>query len=142
MEKGAKIGYLQLEPGYRLPPTSYRLEPAMVAQYLAAVEEPSSIYQDNLVPPMAIAAYAMSALSDNIELPPGVIHTHGELKFLQAVNTGETITCHSCVSQKLERGGLHLLTIDSSVFNQKEEKVLAGKTSFILPKLNKEGKEG
>ena len=134
MEKMGKIEYRQLEPGYELPAISYKLEPAMVAHYLAAVEEPGSIYRDNsLVPPTAIAAYAMTALSDTVELPPGVIHTHGEVKFLGAVNTGETISCHSCVSQKLERGQLHLLTIDSSVFNEKEEKVLAGKTSFILP---------
>ena len=99
MEKRGKVEYRQLEPGYELPSISYKLEPSMVASYLAAVEESSSIYLDNnLVPPMAIAAYAMTALSDSVELPPGVIHTHGEVKFLRAVNIGETIGCHSCVS--------------------------------------------
>jgi len=139
MKKQGKIKYQQLEVGYELPSISYKLEPSMVATYLAAVKETSSIYWDNnLVPPMAIAAYAMTGLSDGVELPPGVIHTHGEVQFLGIVNVGDTISCYSRVSQKQDRGRFHLLTIDFTVFNQERKQVLTGKTSFILPELNNE----
>ncbi|GAI96452.1 unnamed protein product, partial [marine sediment metagenome] len=111
MKKQEKIKFQQIEPGYELPSISYKLEQPMVDLYLKAVDEPSSIYRDNkLVPPMAIAAYAMTAISDGIELPPGVIHTHGEVQFLRTANVGETISCHSHVSEKLDRDQFHLLT--------------------------------
>ncbi|MBA7484856.1 hypothetical protein ES707_20387 [subsurface metagenome] len=139
MKKQEKIRYQQLEVGYELPSISYKLEPSMVAAYLRAVQEHSELYKDRkLVPPMAIAAYAMAALSENILLPPGVIHTDGQIQFLGIVNVGDTISCYSRVSQKQDRGRFHLLTIDFTVFNQERKQVLTGKTSFILPELDNE----
>lgn len=139
MKKQQRIEYSQLETGCGLPPANYKMEPAMVAAYLRAVQEYSELYKDRkLVPPMAIAAYAMAALSENILLPPGVIHTDGQIEFLGIVNVGDTISCYSRVSQKQDRGKFHLLTIDFTVFNQERKQVLTGKTSFILPELDNE----
>jgi len=134
MTKQPKLEYSQIEVGYEFPPASYKLDPSMVSAYLKAVEETSRLYHDTgLVPPMAIAAYAMAALSESISLPPGAIHVTQELEFIDTVSAGDTITCHARVSRKQNRGRLHLMTVDLDVFNQNQKAVLAGKVGFVLP---------
>jgi len=134
MPKEQKVEYKQLEAGYEFPPSSYKLDSSMVAMYLKAVEDTSSLYQDTeLVPPMAVAAYAMAALSESISLPSGTIHVSQELEFIDTVSIKDTITSYAKVSRKQSRGKFHLLTVELNVFNQRQKAVLAGKTSFILP---------
>jgi len=99
-----------------------------------AVEDTSCLYQDTkLVPPMAIAAYAMAALSQDISLPPGVIHVSQELEFISTVSVNDSLTSYAKVGRKQSRGKLHLLAISLDVLNQNQEAVLTGKTTFILP---------
>jgi len=134
MPKEQKVEYSQLEAGYEFPPSSYKLDSSMVAMYLKAVEDTSSLYQDTeLVPPMAIAAYAIAALSESISLPSGTIHVSQELEFIDTVSINDTLISYAKVSRKQSRGKFHLLTIELNVFNQRQKAVLAGKTSFILP---------
>lgn len=137
MPKGQKIEYSQLEAGYEFSPSRYKLDYSSVAAYLRAVEDASSLYQDTeLVPPMAIAAYAMAALSESISLPSGTIHASQELEFISTVNINDTLTSYARVSRQQSRGKFHLLSINFNVFNQRQQAVLAGKTSFILPEQN------
>ena len=112
----------------------------MISTYLRAVEETSNLYESTeLVPPMAIAAYAMTALSEGFAVPPGTIHVSQELAFIDTVTAGDTITCQAEVKRKQERGRLQLLTVALDVSNQNGVKVLASKTSFVLPELDKDG---
>jgi len=137
MSEEQKVEYSQLEAGYEFPPSRYTLDHSIVATYLRAVEDSSGLYQDTeLVPPMAIAAYAMAALSESISLPSGTIHASQELEFIDTVDINDTLTSYARVSRQQSRGRFHLLTIDFNVFNQRQQAVLAGKTSFILPEQN------
>ncbi len=139
MSKQHKIEYSQIEAGYEFPPASYELDSSMVSTYLKAVEEPGSLFQvSGLIPPMAVAAYAMTALSDSISLPPGSIHVSQGLEFIDTVNVGDIITCHAKVTAKHDRGRLCLMTVNLNVFNQNQKKVLAGTTGFVLPYSDKE----
>lgn len=128
------IQYHQLEPGYEFPPSSYSLDKPTVAIFLKAVEENNDLYQaTTLVPPMAVTARAMAALSANISFPPGTIHVSQELDFTDTVNYGETLDCRARVLRKQERGGLRLMVIGIDVFKKDQKRVLSGKTSFVLP---------
>lgn len=139
MTKQPKLDYRQMEVGHEFPPTSYKLGVSMVSTYLKAVDETTQLYRDiELVPPMAIAAYAMAALSQGISLPQGTIHVSQELEFMGTVSIRDTITCHAEVSRKQNRGRLHLMTIDLDVFNQNQKKVLAGKVGFALPEYDED----
>ena len=134
MTTGPESEYRQLEVGHEFPPASYRMEATMVSAYRQAAGEDSQLYQETeLVPPTAVAAYAMTALSKSITVPPGTIHVSQELEFQKAVSVGDTITCRAKVGRKLNRGGLNLMTVELSVTNQDQKAVLAGKTSFVLP---------
>jgi len=134
MPKEQKVEYSQLEAGYEFPPSRYTLDHSIVATYLRAVEDSSSLYQDTeLVPPLAIAAYAMASLSESISLPSGTIHASQELEFIDTVNINDILISYARVSRQQSRGKFHLLSINFNVFNQRQQAVLAGKTSFILP---------
>ena len=135
-----RLQYNQLEVGYEFPPTSYDLTPETVARYLEAVDEQSSLYYQqyeadvliSLVPPTALVAYSIAALSKHLLLPPGSIHVTQEIESLKPVSVGTKITCRATVSRKQDRGNLRLLTIDLGIFDQNEELVLSGKTGFIV----------
>jgi hypothetical protein len=131
--------YYQLFAGFEFPPQSYKLDSSTVSLYLEAVKEPSDLYRSGgLVPPMAVTALAMSALAQAVVMPAGTIHVSQELDFLKLVEIGDTITCYSKVSRKLERGGLRLMNTDITVLNQNQEKVLTGRVGFVLPEPGKE----
>ncbi len=126
--------YYQLYVGFEFPPQSYKLDSSVVSLYLEAVKESSDLYRNGgLVPPMAATAFAMAALAQAVIMPPGTIHVSQELDFLKLIKVGDTITCYSKVSRKIERGGLRLMNTDITVLNQNQDKVLTGRVGFVLP---------
>jgi acyl dehydratase len=137
MTEKEKAGYYQITVGYEFPPQSYTLDSSIVSTYLEAVKESNDLYRiEGLVPPLAVTAYAMAALSAGISLPSGTVHVSQELEFTGLVHAGDTITCYSKVSRRQDRGGLHIMATDITVVNQKQEKVLSGRVGFILPEPN------
>ena len=134
MPEQLRIGFEQLEVGHEFPVGRYTLDPSMVSAYIEAVSETSNLYQDqDLVPPMAIAACALAALSENIVLAPGTIHVSQEFDFLGSLRVGDTVTSHARVSRKQQRGAMRVLNIDLDICDTAGKTVLKGKTSFILP---------
>jgi len=129
------IKFEQLVIGYEFPPSSYELKASVISKYLEAVGSPSG--QDSsaaeFVPPMAIAAYTMTAMSQVLSLPPGSIHAAQELEFIKLVPVGTTISCQGRVAQKVDRGSLHLLVIELDALNQDKEKVLTGQATIVMP---------
>ena len=134
MTEPAKIEYFQLTVGFEFPPQSFTLDAGLVSLYLEATRDLSDLMRcEKLVPPMAVTAFAMKALSQSVTLPSGTIHVSQELNFLKIVKIDDVITCRSKVSRKVDRGGLRLMNIDINVTNQSAEIVLTGKVGFILP---------
>jgi acyl dehydratase len=123
-----------LMAGFEFPPKVFTLDSTSVELYLQATLDSAEIYRSgNLVPPMAVTAYAMTSLSQAVTLPSGTIHVSQELDFLKTLKIGDSITCRSKVSRKLDRGGLRLMNIDITVTNQNAEIVVTGKVGFLLP---------
>ena len=129
-----KIDYMDLSTGYEFEPSDFRLNSESVMAYLDAVEGDRQIYEkDGIIPPMAIAALAMTAMAEGMSLPPGAIHVSQDLQFLSLVDIDETLTSHARVNRKVERGKFHMLTIGINVYDQKLMPVLTGEIGFILP---------
>ena len=134
MTADKSVSYQDLKAGQELPPATFQVDSATVADYLKAAGEDNVIYQDTgLVPPMAVAALALKSLINAISMPPGTIHVSQEFEFIDTVSTQDFLTGHATVSRIQERGKLHLINVDVNVSNQKNRPVLAGKTGFILP---------
>ncbi len=126
--------YSQIEklvPGFEFAPVSHKLDASLISKYLAAVGAGECLV--GYVPPLAIAAYVMNALTKSLVLPPGSIHAAQELEFFKMVPIGTTISCQGRVAQKLNRGKLHMLVIELDALNQGGDKVLSGKATLILP---------
>jgi hypothetical protein len=133
MAQEPKTDYYQINVGYEFPSRTYTLDSAMVSTYLEAVKEAHDLYRvEKLVPPLALAAYAMTALAEGSNFPPGTVHVTQELDFLTAVRVGETIFCRSRVSRRIDRGGMRIMTTEIDVYRE-QQKVLRGKVGFILP---------
>jgi hypothetical protein len=127
-----KMDYESLAPGYEFPPARYELSASIISKYLQAVDSSNG----NFVPPLAIAAYAMTAMAGSLTLPPGSIHASQELEFFKLVPVGDVITCHARVARKLTRGNLHMLVLELNVFDQNKERVQSGKATVMLPALS------
>ena len=124
------ITYEKLPLGYEFPPVSHELNSSVVSKYVEAVGGQDSLTAE-FVPPLAVAAYTIAAMSDSLILP-GVIHASQDLEFFKLVPIGTRIECHSKVAQKLDRGKMHLLAIEFNVFDQDREKVQSGKATLVL----------
>ena len=134
MAEKPMIAVGELAVGYEFPSASYNLNSEKVALYLKAVGGGGRLFRDgNLVPPTAIAAYAMAGLGASMALVEGTIHTHQEMEFKKAVSVGEKVTCRARVSRNLARGKFHFLNIDLDVRDSRQQVVLAGQAGFILP---------
>lgn len=125
----ATVGYDELVPGYEFPSASYELSVSLIAKYLKAVESPGG----EIVPPLAIAAYSMTAMAGSLSLPPGSIHASQELEFFKLVPIGATVNCQAKVARKLARGKMRMLVLELNVFDQNKEKVQSAKATVVLP---------
>jgi acyl dehydratase len=123
----------QLPTGYEFPFVSYELNRDLVGKYLAAVDEQEDFLTVGIVPPLAIAASAMTAVSKSIKVPPGSIHASQDFEFLKPVPVGATISCGGKVAQKLERGRLKLIGIEIQALDQDQKAVLTGKATIAVP---------
>ena len=129
--QGNSVNYEELIPGYEFPPASYELSASLVSKYLQAVDGAG----DGFVPPLAITACVIAAMSGSFSLPPGTIAIHAsqELEFFKLVPIGTTIECHTRVAQKITRGKMSMLILELEIFDQGNEKVQSGKTTIALP---------
>jgi hypothetical protein len=125
------ISYEELTPGYKFPPATYELNASLVSKYLKAVDSAG----DGFVPPLAITACAIAAMTGSFALPSGatVIHAAQELEFFKLVPIGATIECHSEVARKITRGKMSMLILELEVFDKGKEKVQSGRATIALP---------
>ena len=124
------ITYDELVSDYEFSPASYLLSDSIISKYVAATD---SIF-DGSVPPLAITALALTAMTGFFSLPSDAIAIHAsqELEFFKPVPIGATIECRAKVARKLSRGQMRMLVLELSVFDQSKEKVQSGKTTIVL----------
>ena len=125
------VSYEELIPGYKFPPATYELSSSLVSKYLNAVDSAG----DGFVPPLAITACAIAAMTGSLSLPSGaiVIHASQELEFFKLVPVGATIECHIGVAQKITRSKMSMLILEFEVFDKGKEKVQSGRATIALP---------
>lgn len=132
-ENSSPLSFKQLPVGFKFPPTSYELSESIVAKYLEAVDESADFLTLGVVPPLAIAARAMTALAQSFTVPPGSIHASQELEFLKPVPIGSKVRCGGRIAQKLARGSLNLVMLEINVTDEDGEQVLTGKATIAAP---------
>lgn len=124
-----------LPKGHQFPPTSLQLTDEDVARYLAAVEDESGIYLERgLTPPLAVAALALGALLESIELPAGTLHSGQELESRGGIPLGAALTLSGSIAQRSERAGMVISVIEFSVTAAGEPGgAIQGRTTVVAP---------
>jgi len=120
-----------LQTGYEFPPIEYSIDREIVRKYEDAVETESRYL--NYMPPLAIAAYAMKAMTDSSDLPPGVVHISQDFQFLKPVKIGDRLHARAKVVQRIPRSSMTVLTIEINTYDRNDQLVLAGKATAFVP---------
>ena len=120
-----------LNAGYEFPPVSYRLTHSIVAKYQKAVAAEPSV--TSLVPPLAVAAYALKAIYTSFLFPPGSIQAAQEFEFRKPVSVGSEINYQAKVVQNMKRTGMNMVVIELNALDKSNDTVLWGKTTVVLP---------
>lgn len=107
----------------------------LAQQYLRAVGDTSPIYLEaGLAPPVALAAYTLGALLQQLTLPPGTIHSLQELETQRPVRFGDTISGVARLGRPKLRGEYQFMTISYTLANTSHQQVLTGKSTVLVPR--------
>ena len=130
------IDYSKLEAGQQLSNQPLLLDAKAVGSYVVAVNDtsnPAATDGTPLVPPMAIAALALSAVINALQIPGGTIHASQELGFGAAVPVGTTIDCTATVAQNSVRRNWRFLVVNMEATSDSGNPVMEGKSTIMLP---------
>lgn len=128
--------YSKLETGQELSNQSFILDAQAVGDYVAAVcdtSNPAASDGTPLVPPMAIAALALSAVIGALQIPGGTIHASQELGFGAAVPVGAALDCRATLAQNSVRRGWRFLVVNIEATSEVGDVVMGGKSTIMLP---------
>jgi len=120
--------------GHTFPPTSVAVTVERVQAYLAAVEEGNDYYQKRLdiAPPLAVAAWVLAELIQNLDLPSGSVHATQEFQFLAPIPVPATVHAAARVVQASSRGGLAILVVEVRLTHEGQE-VQVGRSMLMMP---------
>lgn len=129
------IDFFEIELGDVLPEFPVCVGVDDVRAYLAATGEsegPSAQLWVETVPPVALGAFALAALMEQMPPPFGTLHAGQEFEFHRSVAPGEELTARVTVERRGERRG-SLLTALSIELRAGDEVVAEGRTMLVNP---------
>lgn len=130
------IDYAALKAGDLISSAPVLLDADAVARYTDAVQDataPTASDGTPLAPPMAIAALALSAVINALQIPGGTIHAGQELEFHAAVAVGTPLRCEARVTQNSARRQWRFLVVSLDAKTESGKQVMTGKSSIMLP---------
>ncbi len=111
----------------------WRVTKDWVDEYLEAVGDSLPIYlQLGVAPPLALAARALGALLERLDLPAGAIHSLQEIQTRKAVGFGEEISGVAHLRPARQRGDLQFITADFILRNGAGDEVQTGKNMVLV----------
>ena len=114
-----------------------------VSQYLNAVgDQQPAYFEHRMAPPLALAAWALGALLEKLELPPGAVHSGQELKTHRGVKFGEDIAVSAYLSKPRYRGNMKFLTAGYTLSDSKGRQVQEGKSTVLIAESSGSGTGG
>lgn len=113
---------------------SWQLTEEKIRQYLEAVGDSPELYlQRGLAPPLALSAYALGALLEKLNLPPGTVHSLQEMEAAGPVAIGQEINGRAVLERPRHRAGLQFTTVTYTLQDGSGAPVQTGKTTVLTP---------
>ena len=129
--------YGELKPGTQVSSKVYELEPALVSDYVDAVQHQNGLLEDaqgrKLVPPMAVAALSIRGAVEDLRIPGGTLHAGQEIRFSRAVTVGTRLNCVATLAQNSVRGDWRFLVVDCRITEDDDSEVMTGKSTIMIP---------
>ena len=112
---------------------NWELTEEFVHDYLGAVGDSLALYARlGLVPPVALAARALGSLLEQLELPPGAIHSLQEVSAIAPVAVGQVVTARASVGEPKRRGGMEFITAAVCLSDNEGNVVLSSKSTVLV----------
>lgn len=122
-----------LEPGQTLCERDVALTRERVGAYVDAVGGDAEFYRRlGAAPPTAVAALALAAAMEAVELPAGTVHTGQELAFTSPAPIGSQLRCVATVASNSVRRGARFLSLDLRALDATGAVVVEGRTSLVV----------
>lgn len=124
-----------LPKGYQFPPATFQISSEHVARYLDAVGDSNAVYRERgLAPPLAVAARALGALLEVLELPGGTLHTGQEVDIHAGLPLDAELSLSGRLAQRSERGGVVISVIEFEVTAAgSPAPAISGRTTVAAP---------
>lgn len=114
--RGVSTVLTDLTAGQEIELSSFSLERQRVRDYLAATGDAIDLYEANgVTPPLAIAAFALGALLEAVELPEGSLHISENLTYSGAVPMDASVDCHARLAQRSVRAGMVVSVLEVQI---------------------------
>lgn len=105
-----------LTAGHEFEVVSFSLDKERVSAYLAATGDQPDFYEAGVVtPPLAIAAFALGALLEEVTLPEGTLHISENLSFSAPVPLGAAVECRTRLAQRSVRAGMVVSVLETEI---------------------------
>ena len=126
--------------GYEFAPIRFQLQPGEVDLYLQAVGEPHPLFQkQKFVPPTALAAYALSGILREINLPGGAIHSAQDASVSRPIMSDEAIVFRATLTQNAVWKGWRFVSVDFTGVDEDEKQVIHGRSTVVIPESQVDG---
>ena len=106
----------ELPAGHEFEAISIVMDAARSRAYRVATGDTLPVYDEqDAVPPLAVAAFALGALLESVGLPPGTLHANELVRAHEAVPAGSTVECRARVAQRSLRAGRVFIVLESEI---------------------------
>ena len=128
-----------LPRGHEIPVAGFRLDADDTRRYLEAVEDRTGAYGEGSdgpawVPPLAVAALALRAILEQVELPAGALHTGQEVEFRRPVPVGSLLRPRARVAQRSEMRGAVISVVEFEVAEEgSPNPAVVGRATVMMP---------
>jgi hypothetical protein len=105
-----------LSAGHVFDPVTFLLDAGRVRDYVAATGDEYATYEGlGAAPPLAVAAFALGTLLEQVHLPEGTLHLSEALSFQAPLPLGAAVEARSRLAQRSTRAGMVVSVIETEV---------------------------
>jgi hypothetical protein len=123
-----------LPKGHELAADRIDLTNERIAAYLGAIGDTNAVYRERgCAPPLAVAALALGALLEQIELPAGSLHASQEVEARAVVPLDTTLSLRGRIAQRSDRAGMVISVLEFAVTPAgTAEAAVTGRTTVMM----------